>query len=615
MLTYKGRWRVNVLEKNAAYDQRISISGASDGDGSHPGVPGDSFVVDGDSWTLKIQHNDGSGWDDSELHPEQLVENGANLQQIVNSEDRPEDPNELQDRRDLVLKVTKIGPMFNIEYRPFAVNPETMEMHPDGIFVGLNGIQYIGVKITNRWGKTLPSDTCLDISLLGRQILAAQGINVLDDWSPTELGSTGQSYVSGGIEIGTLNFGESRTVYFKADAHGARKGEPAIQFRMLRASGVPDLSNTMRVNSHKIFIAEVGYDFSTGESVIEVPEGTARLKLNEIVVDRRGMRNACRDMVKGLGHGGNGGKGSGRAKRLREIFEKLQNGHCDQETLKAIMALLCECLEAGGDCCDDGNNGGGRVPGRKPLDGLTGCTSRFFWLPADFNYSIDVGGYEGQIGPIPFEDPWWKVLLLIIAVIAAILAVIAQATGWGKSQQSLRIGTVGDFSINNVDGALVDLDNSRGFRQSIADALTGEPNQNFEVALDAVIDIDPQVAPAFIGMSVLKSGGRTGLTHGLVTSITAGTNQCRGTWNDATNTCTPDPANPNLVMNNQIRIGQDPAFGEPTTDGGDSGSLWLSNEAATRFQIVALTHSGGANSSDANPIQDVLNELNVRLTP
>lgn len=269
MMAYYGRWRVIILDKNAAYEQRVLVSGASEGDGAHAGIPGESFIVDGETWNLKIQHDDGSGWDDSVLYPEPLVVSGAHLHQIVSSEDRPEDPTDVQDRNDLIIRVYKIGPMFDVEYRPFAVNPGTLEMHPDGIFVGLNGIQYMGVKITNRWGKSLHDDTCLDISSLGRQILTAQGINVLDAWSPAELVNAGQSFISGGIEIGDLNVGESRTVYFKVDASGARKGKPEVQFQMLKASGVPDATNTMRKNKHKIFIAEVGY-FYAGPDVDDV---------------------------------------------------------------------------------------------------------------------------------------------------------------------------------------------------------------------------------------------------------------------------------------------------------------------------------------------------------
>jgi hypothetical protein len=69
-------------------------------------------------------------------------------------------------------------------------------------------------------------------------------------------------------------------------------------------------------------------------------------------------------------------------------------------------------------------------------------------------------------------------------------------------------------------------------------------------------------------------------------------------------------------MTNQIRVGTSADFpSEPTTDHGDSGSLWLSDEPATRDQVVGLTHSGRIGSSDANPINDVLAALDVRLTP
>jgi hypothetical protein len=606
MLNYRGRWGVEVLEKNAAYNQRVLISGADVGNGSHPGTPGSSFVVDGDTWNLMIQHNDGTGWDDSALHPDPIVESGAHLHQKVYSEDRPEDSPSAHDKNDLIINIYKIDPIFDIEYRPSAVNPGAMEMFPDGIFVGLNGVQYMSVKVTNRWGKALHEDTILAISSLGRQTLTAQGISVIDSWSAAELESTGQELSSLGILVGALEVGESRTIFFKVDASGARKGKPEIEFHMLRSSGVPDVGNTMRFNRHRIFIAEVGFDFSTKEAVVAVPEGTARLKLNKIVVDRRGMRRACRNLLKGL-DGSGCGKEREKAAKLRDIMNRVRRGRCDQETLRAILAIYCCVCPCTGD---DGSNG--KVPSIPP--GLSICNERFFFLPADFDYTVDVGGYVGQFGPLPFEDPWWKVLLLILAVIFAIVAIIAELTGWGKSQEPLRIGTVGDFSTANVDAALVDLNDSRGFMQAVADAITDEPNQNPAVALDAVINIDPQVAPPFVGMQVIKSGARTGFTHGIITSITAGTNQCRGTWDDNTNTCTPDPNRPNLVMNGQIRIAQDPAFGEPTTDSGDSGSLWLSNEPGTLFQVVALTHSG-TNTSDANPIQDVLNALNIRLNP
>jgi hypothetical protein len=163
--------------------------------------------------------------------------------------------------------------------------------------------------------------------------------------------------------------------------------------------------------------------------------------------------------------------------------------------------------------------------------------------------------------------------------------------------------------------ALITLNGERAISPSVADAITGEPNQNPAVALDAVIPIDPQAVSPFVDMRVVKSGARTGFTHGIVTSTTVTTDQCRGVWDDETETCEPDPARPNVVMTNQVRIGVDPAFGEEPSDNGDSGSLWLSDEPDTRFRIVGLNHSGAGSRADANPITDVLTAMNITFDP
>lgn len=42
-------------------------------------------------------------------------------------------------------------------------------------------------------------------------------------------------------------------------------------------------------------------------------------------------------------------------------------------------------------------------------------------------------GYEGLHGELPFGDPWWKILAWIVAAIAALVAIIAAATGHGTA--------------------------------------------------------------------------------------------------------------------------------------------------------------------------------------
>ena len=272
--------------------------------------------------------------------------------------------------------------------------------------------------------------------------------------------------------------------------------------------------------------------------------------------------------------------------------------------------LLCRCLGACEGCKGDcpGSHGWARV-----------CQPGAIWLPLGFDYGVEIkGGFTGQHGPLAFQDPWWKILLLIIAVIAwlagLISQIVADKTGWENTGDHPRkIGTVGVSNRIITDACIIEFDGSRPALQKIADAITGEPNNQPIVGLDTVIPIDPQVAlPSLasadvVGQHVYKSGSRTGLTHGIISSIGPMT-QNRG------HNSTPDPKHPNLVLNNQFKIGADPAFGEQQfSDHGDSGSLVLSREPTTMNQIVGLLHSGDDTTTDVSPIQDVLAALGLKL--
>jgi hypothetical protein len=592
VIEFRSRWQIVAQSREAAWSQRVVIAGSTNADGAYELAVGSSVEVDGDGWSLLIQHNDGTGWADSLMRTRPLIEDGVRLWQVVESEDTTVGGD--QDYNDYVLRVEKVGPMFEVIHRPAALNAASLEMFPDGIFVGLNGIQYMAVELQNTWGRAFHGDTVVTVSALGRQVLRSSGVEVLDAWTAEDLESTDQVLAGGGIEVGAVEVGESRTVYFKVDATGARPTTPPVQFHLYSAGGVPDISDPRRFDERKIFVAEVGFDFATNEAVARVPEGELRLELKSIVADRLGMEQVCRSLIRKRSV-----NASPDCASLDKLLESVRSGQCDQATLRGLLQVLCECL------------GDGNRDRRRP------CEGHFLWFPAEFEYTIDVGGYEGQFGPLAFQDPWWKALLLSIAVVALIVAAVAALTGLGESgRPGPRIGTVGVASLNNVDAALVELDGGRTIRQSVADAIVGEPNQNAEVALDAVIPIDPQVVPAnntLIGQRVYKSGARTGLTHGIVTSVTNPIDQCRGTWIEDTQTCEADPNRLNLILRNQIEIGLDPNFNEEISDSGDSGSLWLSAEPATRNQVVGLNHSGAGGLAFANPIQDVLDVLNLRL--
>ncbi len=59
----QGSWNIQVTQKNAARDQRLIITGAATGNGTHPGVVGSPIVsVTGADWNITIQSKAGSTW-------------------------------------------------------------------------------------------------------------------------------------------------------------------------------------------------------------------------------------------------------------------------------------------------------------------------------------------------------------------------------------------------------------------------------------------------------------------------------------------------------------------------------------------------------------------------
>lgn len=610
MLNYRGRWRVTVIGKDSSWDQRVVISGATTGGGIITGVIGAAQLVDGAMWSLNIEHNDGTGWSVNDVvAPDAMIESGANLSQVVRSKDqtRPGDPVP----NDLILRVEKIGPMFDLSVRPYAVDAATLAMLPDGIFVGLNGVQMMGVEIRNTWGRAFHADSLLEISALGRATLASFGVIVRDGWSPQMLAATQQTQLGGSMRLPPLEVGERFTLFFLLDAANAHRGKPPVEFVLHRAAGDPDPNNSMRFNRRAIFIIELSFDGAAAEGVALLPEGRLSMKLKSVAVSPGVVQQLCHRMLK-RGRGKNGGR---LIDDLRQFIGSSDQARgCDPKMLREIVALLCNCLtgKSGDSCCSGCGDGG---------DGLVQrCLGGAVWLPLKFDYSVEItGGFAGQHGPLAFQDPWWKVVLLALALLAWLVGFIAQIAGdagYGvfATDKPKKIGVVGASSLNNVDTALIELDGSRPFRQSVADALTGETNVTPILGMDTVVDIDPTVALPFLGMLVYKSGARTGLTHGIVTAPNAPVTICRGELSGGV--CTPNPAHPDQNLTGQIVIAKDPAFPEEQfSDHGDSGSLILSREPASANQVVGLLYGGSDTSTDASPIQDVLNELQLKLRP
>lgn len=99
IISMQGNWTVRVKSKNAAFNQRFIISGATSGNGQHAGTVGTSVAVTGTQWTIAIQNDPGTGFQlsDTQLTFPHLV--GGNYQFDIRSNDAGAD----KDFDDLIL--------------------------------------------------------------------------------------------------------------------------------------------------------------------------------------------------------------------------------------------------------------------------------------------------------------------------------------------------------------------------------------------------------------------------------------------------------------------------------------------------------------------------------
>lgn len=99
-ISMQGNWTIRVTAKNAAFKQQFVVQGATSGNGTYPGTVGAAdVVVTGAMWTLNIQNNPGTGFQNSDTRIKFPTKVGANYQFQIQSNDTGAD----QDFDDLVL--------------------------------------------------------------------------------------------------------------------------------------------------------------------------------------------------------------------------------------------------------------------------------------------------------------------------------------------------------------------------------------------------------------------------------------------------------------------------------------------------------------------------------
>lgn len=588
-----GRWHLKVTKAIHNWENRFRVEGAASGSGTYPPTEGLEVTADGTAWSLIGEYRESGSepWKPAEM----MIDPGldrVDIRAMIGSED----PLPSRDFEDIQWDARYLdGDVFEIPYRPFAVRTDDLMQMPDGIFETALGVYYMGVRVGNRWGLPFTDTHVLDLSAESRAELAIRGIHVIDTWSQSELAALGQTQLGTGMVLGPLAPGAFRTVYFKVDVTAAAPRKHEVEFICRNMLGMADPNHPARRLRKQIFVSRTAVDTTTGEIVAEVQEGTLRLKFREIAIDRKNGRRARRPCPPPRGRDAD----NAVRDKLRETLQALLDGRpIDPCVIQQILACYCAHGPGGGGAPQDP---------RGPSDGRF-CYDPFYAFPTRFSYSITPRvPFDGQYGPIPYQDPWWKVLLLIIAAILLIAGTISHAADTAYQDEDLVIGTLGRVQRDDVDAALCVLDTDRAlaFLQTL-DAQSNEDLQNAAVALDGNIDLTaPVMTRAELDVimalpaddaqrKVHKSGARTGLTHAIMTGFSPNGHDL-STW-------TID----------QLTLETDPDFDEPVSRGGDSGSVWV--HTAT-LRPVALHHSGTDDDTlgRASLLEDVQTAMGITI--
>ncbi len=281
---------------------------------------------------------------------------------------------------------------FVIPNRPFATEPITGLMLPDGIFEASIGKQTINTHVRNNGA-------------------AAANVQVyVESVSDPGIVVTPATHFLANAESSV-----SHLFTWEADFTAATPGAHLISFIVETPGG------DQRVIK-KIFVTKLGYNPADGTFSATTPEGVMTLAINDVVRPRD--RGCCR----------------------RPRPDKCDCDHKDEQPATGSSR--------GRDNQDDAKN-------KNVLDslvkGFQGHDPNFeFCMPGyllkDIKATVTpTPAYPGQYDDLPYQDPWWKVLLCILAVLLLIGAAIAEAVD-GSGEVTVSGGAGGSGSDDDCCG-------------------------------------------------------------------------------------------------------------------------------------------------------------------
>ncbi|ACG74534.1 conserved hypothetical protein [Anaeromyxobacter sp. K] len=259
--------------------------------------------------------------------------------------------------------------------RPFASDLITGLMLPDGIFVTMLGKQNINLQVQNAGGGSV----------------AAPKVYIESVSHPAIAYSPGTRFLP------TLPAKAVHVEQWLADFSQCPSGVHHISFI------VEDAAGTKSRFIKKIFVMGVAFDPTTHTFHAETPQGVLSVNFLDLVRPARGCKNTQPAPDGCCGHKRREDPRSAD-ELAHDTSDRRLRGLNRAKLATGNLTALFERLGPSFEFCP---------PGYLPH------VVEMAWTPTP--------PYAGQYSDLPFEDPWWKIVLCILAVLLLIAAAIAES--------------------------------------------------------------------------------------------------------------------------------------------------------------------------------------------
>ncbi len=282
---------------------------------------------------------------------------------------------------------------FAIPNRPFATEPITGMMTPDGIFEVALGQQSINAHVQSSSGAAVNVQVYVE-SVSDPGIVVDPVTHFIASASPNV----------------------PHLFTWQADFTAASPGKHLISFIVETPGG-----GSQRIIK-KIFVTKMAYDPATEGYTISCPEGTMGVIFKQMLGPKnplccRGEKEDCADGV------------CRPRQALRAALNTAANLAAADNNQKNLLHYL--------------------VRGFKGHErDFTFCAPQVLVSEVE-TLVLPTPPYSGQYGDLPFQDPWWKVLFAILALILLIAAAIAEAV---DGSGSITVGASGTHDLPSGSG-------------------------------------------------------------------------------------------------------------------------------------------------------------------